>query len=219
MALLKFAIFDKTSWFCTCFGTSSAKVFHNGLCACLHLLMTALARQKHDVLGVLNFLLLPSRIFFCFPVDSAALSDSWHALILIIALHQYFSLSLLFFLVSFCACVFLWCDGYLSASTMDVHQQETSHKSVRLDTTGIFSQFACYKANLLLACLEELLLCLAETPHPPTRCWMWWEGVWEAPLSVWDRLAGTHSVEGLQFTHWLLDLVLVTPCSKLSPAL
>ena len=90
--------FSKTGGVCAFSVILSAKPFSIGLNACL--LTPALTGQNmnSDVLDVLNFLSLLSKRSFCFPLDSAALSDSWCALILIIALHQY---GFLFFFLFF----------------------------------------------------------------------------------------------------------------------
>lgn len=76
--------------------------------------------MNSDMLNILKFFLLPSR-FFCFPLDSAALSDSWSALILIIALHEYvFLFFSLIFLLFGCSplvqrSLFFLNHGYASA--------------------------------------------------------------------------------------------------------
>lgn len=69
---------------------------------------SALAGQNVNSsgLGIWNFFSLSFIRFFCFLLDSAALSDSWCALILIIALHQY---ALLYFFSFFFLSLF-WCS-------------------------------------------------------------------------------------------------------------
>lgn len=93
---------------------------------------SALAGQNVNSsgLGIWNFFSLSFIRFFCFLLDSAALSDSWCALILIIALHQYALLYFFSFFFSPYSGVVLWCGGLFSAWTMAVPQQETGLNSV-----------------------------------------------------------------------------------------
>lgn len=142
--------------------------------------MPALTRQNvnSDALDILNFFLLPSRRFFCFPLDSAALSDSWRALILIIALHQYgflFFFPLFFFVCSPLVRWSLFClnHGYASAG----NQLELCV----FGTTGYFPGLHVCTTNLFFACLLQGLV---ETPHSASRCLMYWESVGRAPLTL-----------------------------------
>lgn len=80
---------------------------------------------------------------------SAAFSDSWHVLILIIA--ELFFLFLFFFFLS--SGVVLWCDGPFSASTMAVPQQDTGSSSVCLNTTEYFLGLHVCKTDLFFAYL------------------------------------------------------------------
>lgn len=113
---------------------------------------TALTGQNMSsiVLGILNFLTFFQKIFLL----SAALSDSWCALILIIALHQYVFLSFFFLFFPFFGCsplvwwsLFCLNHGYASAGNwLDLWVFEYH---------GILSWFACLQNKLVLCLFVE----------------------------------------------------------------
>lgn len=191
---IAFVVFNRTSGFCTFPAAPSAKLL-SGPSVSLHIYDCS-NKAKHELrcAGCLNFS-LPSRRFFCFPLDSAALSDSWRALILIIPLHQ--CVFLYFFPLFLCFCFScFWCNPLVawlfSARSLALPQRQTTSSSACLDTAEPFPGLHVCQTTLFLACLQRALQ--GSTELPTSRCLMEWGSI--------RRAAQAHPGRWLMAPRW-----------------
>lgn len=171
----KFVVVNRTSGFCTSSATPSAKLL-SGPSVSLHMYDCS-NKAKHELrcAGCLNFS-LPYRRFFCFPLDSAALSDSWRAPILIIALHQ----CVYFFFLLFCVFVSLvfWCNPLLVWSFFcSIQGSASARNHLKLSVFGCsrtLPWFACLSNNAAPRLFAESIAGFRwnSPAHPASRCLM-----------------------------------------------